>query len=543
MKRAAIHLVFLLLSLIVLSCQQRRYAADINRALMLCESDPDSVLNMLDKIRKHDLSVEEYPVYCLAYTVAQDKIGLDVDNDSLIRIAFNAFTDHQSRYYTRSQFYMGKYYMLNDSIEKATTCFDNARESAAQQQDTAYLCLALDRMSCAISPYDQKKALEYAKKAGHLYSLYSGATVLNQVLYYLNISYCYDIMDNFDAALQENERALSVALNSRDSVAISNVYYNRSVIYNDYNMTDSALLNAKRMFDYWDDLGVSYELLLANAYFAADSLTEAKDIYKRSLNRSVAFQTSAMYIKLQEIAIQENERDLAVAYGDSAYQYLGEMYSSSLEQRNLHYKNLIAQEKKTNVAEHNAYRFKWIIGFIVLVLCYVTYIYIMYRKRARERVVEEKEKANLALKHERAIHDQELSFKEEQHKRDLKSRDLQIEIMQKYLMEKIKVVQKIKAMKDGKSRTMFSEDDWKEIEILLENSECRFVSRLRTEFPELREKDVRLMMLLRVKMPQKSIAEYYGISEKAVKQKLYLYKEKVQIKDENKSLREFIESY
>lgn len=38
------------------------------------------------------------------------------------------------------------------------------------------------------------------------------------------------------------------------------------------------------------------------------------------------------------------------------------------------------------------------------------------------------------------------------------------------------------------------------------------------------------MMLLRLKLPQKSLASIYCISEKAIKQKLFLYKERVGIK-------------
>ena len=51
------------------------------------------------------------------------------------------------------------------------------------------------------------------------------------------------------------------------------------------------------------------------------------------------------------------------------------------------------------------------------------------------------------------------------------------------------------------------------------------------------------MMLLRLKLPQKALASIYGISEKAIKQKLFLYKEKVGIKGKSQSLREFIETF
>lgn len=51
------------------------------------------------------------------------------------------------------------------------------------------------------------------------------------------------------------------------------------------------------------------------------------------------------------------------------------------------------------------------------------------------------------------------------------------------------------------------------------------------------------MMLLRLKLPQKSLASIYCISEKAVKQKLFLYKERVGIQNEQISLRKYIETF
>ncbi|MDO4209393.1 MAG: hypothetical protein Q4E44_06985, partial [bacterium] len=59
----------------------------------------------------------------------------------------------------------------------------------------------------------------------------------------------------------------------------------------------------------------------------------------------------------------------------------------------------------------------------------------------------------------------------------------------------------------------------------------------------LTDKDVQLFMLLRLQIPANRIASIYCISEKAVKQKLYLYKEKVGLEGEKTSLRAFIETF
>jgi len=544
MRTSLSNIVLYVIALITISCNYDHYQEDIDLAFEKCDSAPDSALAILNAIHKEDLSGKILPAYCLAYTMAQDKSGMDVDNDSLIRIAYLAYAEvPQSQYYSRSQYYMGKYYALNDSIEKALSCFSNAKENACTLQDTAYQCLSMLYLSNICISFDQERALKDAQEADMLYSAYSKRQIRNQVLYKVQVSYCFSLANSQKKALEQCKEALKLAQEVGDSISIASTYYSLSSLFGEIGLNDSALFYAKKMIRYWDAPGVKSKMMLANSYLHSDSLEQAAKMYSSTLSEATPVQKYTAFTKLHEIAIQTNDRPLALAYADSAYRNLGEMYSQSLEQRSLQYEKLIAQEKEKTAAEHATYRARWVSCIILLLLCFTVYMYIMYRKRVAEKLREEKERSEIRQKFERDLFERELSMKEEQHKKDLKFRDLRIDIMQKYLMEKMKITQKIKSVKDGKKKAIFTDDDWKEIEIFLENSECGFVSRLRIEFPGLREKDVQLMMLLRVKMPQKCIAEYYGIGEKAIKQKLFLYKEKVGIKDENISLREFIEAY
>lgn len=53
----------------------------------MVDSLPDSTLALLRKVDCDNLSAKDMAEYSLLFTMAQDKSGLDVDNDSLIRIA------------------------------------------------------------------------------------------------------------------------------------------------------------------------------------------------------------------------------------------------------------------------------------------------------------------------------------------------------------------------------------------------------------------------------------------------------------------------
>ena len=73
----------------------------------------------------------------------------------------------------------------------------------------------------------------------------------------------------------------------------------------------------------------------------------------------------------------------------------------------------------------------------------------------------------------------------------------------------------------------------------------KFVSKLRSRFPQLTINDKRLLFLLRLRLSTKTIAEIFKISEKSIKQKLYLYlyKKKLGVEGESLSLRKFIENF
>lgn len=112
------------------------------------------------------------------------------------------------------------------------------------------------------------------------------------------------------------------------------------------------------------------------------------------------------------------------------------------------------------------------------------------------------------------------------------------------MLKKIEVVEKINsAAPDENKRIILSESDWTELEVFLDSVEDLFVSRLKQEHSNLSKTDLQLMMLLRLRLSQKTLASIYCISEKAIKQKLFLYKDKVGIKNEKFSLRNYIENF
>ena len=100
----------LLLALAFASCHHGERQT-LRSALQMAYADPDSALTMLHTIDRRALPPAEKAYYALTYYLAQDKNGLDVANDSLIRVAYNYYAKlPEDSLYARCMYYMGVYY-------------------------------------------------------------------------------------------------------------------------------------------------------------------------------------------------------------------------------------------------------------------------------------------------------------------------------------------------------------------------------------------------------------------------------------------------
>lgn len=173
-------LFFVMLSVLV-SCHQS-HKRELDLAYTLAESKPDSALAFLNRINQGKLSDKDMAKYALIYYMAQDKSGLDVDNDSLILIAYDWYEGHQEdSLYASSLYYMGKCFLLNDSMEQAKSCLEKSYSISDSLHNMNLKCLALDKLievEEQLAPY---KALNYAKALVKMYDSMANVTTYNKV--------------------------------------------------------------------------------------------------------------------------------------------------------------------------------------------------------------------------------------------------------------------------------------------------------------------------------------------------------------------------
>lgn len=528
-------LFFMMLSVLV-SCYQS-HKRELDLAYTLAESKPDSALVFLNRINQAKLSDEDMAKYALIYYMAQDKSGLDVDNDSLIRIAYDWYGEHQDdSLYASSLYYMGKYFLLNDSMEQAKACLNLSYSISDSLHHLNVKCLALDKLievEEQLAPY---KALRYAKDLVKMYESMPNVSIYNKVAAHLRLGENFFFVDSLKQALNEEKKAYSLAMSVDDNNLLSYVRQNLASTFEEMGEKDSCLLYARQAYDLNGNDRFSCQLMLASVYISVDSINQAFRLLKQAMPKTAEDRYSVFYFQSQA-AMKAQDFKSAKCFSDSAYHYLEDMYRTASKAKISYYSSFLKKESERAKMQGKAEVQRWVFGLIVflglIIILFVLYAYWSYRKLSLARIA-----------HEQEIFSQKQQMMEKLHQEELSHRDVQLSVIRNYLQKKIEVVEKLDSIVPNEGKhIVLSDNDWTELEVFLDSVEDLFVSRLKKEHPNLSNADVRLMMLLRLKLSQKTLASIYCVSEKAIKQKLFLYKDKVGIKNEHFSLRNYIENF
>ena len=514
----------------------------------MVDSLPDSTLALLRKVDCDNLSAKDMAEYSLLFTMAQDKSGLDVDNDSLIRIAYDWFQQHQDdSLYAKCLYYMGKYYMLNDSTEQAISLLTESSEKSKMIGDLKTESIALEKLSKVYQVVEPEKSLLFSKKALETYARYPYATLKNRI--YLNLNYseallaCEITRKSVDVALSILPKALVL----KDSVVLADVYQDLANSYLYLGYKDSCLFYAKKTYDLQPIKNMSCRLMLADAYREVDSVRQCLALLE-SLKPTLSTEKYVCFQICSQASIKMQDYEKSKMYMDSAYSCIENMYAEAVKGKADYYSSVLKKEKQKSElkgrAEMQSYLLLLVIILALLVIVFLLYVYKNSRSKAQKEIIFEKRQAEMKVRHEHELAMIEKNLSEQYHQKELSRKEVQLSIMRSYLMKLVTAVEKLNSIKTGNGKhVVLTEKDWKEIAAFLDSTENMFVTRLKTRFPNLSEGDLHLMMLLRLKMPQKVLASLYCITEKAVKQKLFLYKEKVGNNGQNISLREYMETF
>ena len=272
MNNKSLIILLVLAVFLVTGCKETHNRA-IDIAYQLTATAPDSALSVLNGVDQAKLGKAEMARYALVYTIAQDKSGLDVDNDSLLIIAYTYYNKRVGdSLYAKCMNYMGKFYWLNDSLAKAADCLKKSVLSAKRQGDKHTQCMALEKLSMVSSYTDTQKAIKLEKEALSLYSSLPDAKETNVVYYKEKLGFAYLAADSVEQAEKITADALRLARKTGDSTAIANCCQTMALILKNQQKYSEALKFSLEAYNKVKVKENSFLFNLAIAYLDADSI-------------------------------------------------------------------------------------------------------------------------------------------------------------------------------------------------------------------------------------------------------------------------------
>ena len=305
-------LLLLIFALQACAGKDRQEREVIHQAELLMQEQPDSALHLLQTLQRHSLTGETLARYALIHSIAQDKSGLDVTSDSLLRIAYDYYCRHpEDSLYARSQYYMGKYYSLVDSTKQAEDCLRTAVRYAGERKEYYTQYLALDRLSRTVRYADAPLALEYSRQALDVYSQKCSPNAKNQVFLLQDIGKVYLLCNKEDSALYCMDTALEKATLLNDSSMTGEIMQDKSLVYTKLKDYQQALSLAKSAWKMSPTKKINLVSRLASCYADADSAHQARELYATILRVGENERKYIVYKNLSLLAAKEHDISLS----------------------------------------------------------------------------------------------------------------------------------------------------------------------------------------------------------------------------------------
>lgn len=401
-----------------------------------------------------------------------------------------------------------------DSVRAGEQLLNEAIRLARREDDNHTLYLAQLRLAESLAWGNSAEALATAKQALKSYERKPDSPrnliiILDYIGTYAS-QVAFNGDENFDEALEYTRRAHDLAVASQDTLGtelVSQTLTSLANIHWAMDRFDEALHYAREAAaSAPDNLLLGAQQVLARCLVSCDSLAEAEKVY-RAMQPGDDLQ--AAYIvqsNLAKLALRRSDTEAAEASIDEAFGHAEDLYFQALQQKDDYYQNALLQERENERLRYTAALHRhtlWgTLAFIVLVAV-GTVLWLRERMRAQTQ-----------------LHRQEEAAQQEQ----LRQRDGTVLFLQDFILERCKVMQKLD--ESHERHIALTPHDWEEVEHTLDAIDGNRICYLREHFPDLKEEDIQLCILTRLRLTNRAIGNIYGISISAVQhRKLKLKKE------------------
>ena len=404
--------------------------------------------------------------------------------------------------------------LANDSVLQGETWLRWAIQSSEEEEDWHTNYIACQRLAQALSQSNPEEALRLMKKALTVYEQhpddernyvmlldYAG-TYASQVAFAKEGSY--------DEALGFVNRAYDIAkkkqmkdMMCQTLTSLANIAWAKD----DYRQAVSYARQAASVAT--PDLKSGTQQVLARSYLSLNMLDSAETVYRQINPGSDVHLAYIVQSNLAKIAIRRMGATEVEDSVDEAFWQIEDFYYKALQQKDQYYQASLKQEIENQQLEYRSrmYGRTLLVVVIAAVLIFLaTVLALRYRIRMQEQ---EKRRLQQEAEHQKTL---------------LHQANEVVTFLQNFILERTEVLKKLN--QSGDSLITLSQHEWSEIERTLNAIDNNRFARIREQYPTMQEDDIRLCILTRLGLSNRTIGNIYCITISAVQhRKLKLKKD------------------
>ena len=422
--------------------------------------------------------------------------------------------------------------LANDSIRLGETLLRKTIRLAEKSEDRHTYYIAYQRLAAALSQSNPEEALQLMKKALAIYEQHpDDERNLCLLLDYAGTyaaQVAFTTEASFDEALHFTRRAYDIAKKSQMNdlmcqtlTSLANIAWAKE----DYRQSLDYALQAESVAT--ADLRPGTLQVLARSYLDLNMLDSAESVYRQinpgdDVHLAYIVQSNLAKIALRRMGAKQVEDEI-----DDAFEQVEDFYYKALEQKDEYYQETLRQEMENQQLEYRSQmyaRTRLIIVIASLIVIMAIVLAVRYRMRVQRQ---ERDLEKSRLQNELYIQEQEkrqLQQEAEHQKALLHQANEVVAFLQNFILERTEVMKKLN--QSGDSLITLKPHEWSEIERTLNAIDNNRFANIREQYPDMTEDDIRLCILTRLGLSNRTIGNIYCITVSAVQhRKLKLKKD------------------
>ena len=422
--------------------------------------------------------------------------------------------------------------LANDSIRLGETLLRKAIHLAEASDDWHTYYISCQRLAEALSQSNPEEALRLMKQALNIYEQHPDNERNNVLLLDYAGTYAaqvaYDKEGSFDEALDFIHRAYDIAkknqmtdLMCQTMTSLANIAWAKE----DYRQALDYAHQAESVAT--DNLRQGTLQVLARSYLSLNMLDSAETVYRQiqpgdDVHLAYIVQSNLAKIALRRMGATKVEDDIDEAFGQ-----VEDFYYQALEQKDQYYQETLRQEMENQQLEYRSQIYARTLLIVIIAAAMILLVVVLalrYRIRMlrQQRAFEQSKLENKLLVQEQEK--RQLQQEAEHQKTLLHQANEVVAFLQNFILERTEVMKKLN--QSGDSLIYLSPHEWSEIERTLNAIDNNRFANLREQYPAMQEDDIRLCILTRLGLSNRTIGNIYCITISAVQhRKLKLKKD------------------